>query len=163
MWDCVGVRDVRPPRLHVFVCVNARDASDPLGPGCGARGDSVYARLKDEVARRGEVADTWITRTLCLGVCPKEGCTVSAGGRIVRDVLPDDAPTLLVVTDALEAVEDLQRKKVLDLARRINPKLTMEDVQNPHDFPELDDTDWHYEDGLLTGIQTARAALRSRR
>ena len=33
---------------------------------------------------------------------------------------------------------------------------------NPHDFPELDDSDWHYEDGMLTGIQGVRTALRAR-
>jgi len=65
--------------------------------------------------------------------------------------------------DGLDDVERLQREKVLALARRLNPKLTLEDIQNPHDFPELDDPDWHYEDGVLTGIQTARTALRSRR
>ena len=57
----------------------------------------------------------------------------------------------------------MQREKVLALARRLKPGLTLEDVQNPHDFPELDDPDWHYEDGVLTGIQTVRTALRARR
>ena len=65
--------------------------------------------------------------------------------------------------DGLEALENLQREKVLALARRLKPGLTLEDVQNPHDFPELDDPDWHYEDGVLTGIQTVRTALRARR
>ena len=40
--------------------------------------------------------------------------------------------------------------------------LTLEDVRNPHDFPELGDPDWHYEDGVLTGIQSVRTALRAR-
>ena len=159
------MREVRAPRMHLFVCVNERPADDPLGPGCGARGSAVYARLKEEVAARREVDSVWVTRTHCLGVCPSTGCTVaiSPGERVLRDVLPDEAPALLAQTedDGLQAVEDLQREKVLALARRLKPGLTLEDVQNPHDFPELDDTDWHYEDGVLTGIQTARTALRA--
>jgi hypothetical protein len=28
-------------------------------------------------------------------------------------------------------------------------------MQNPHDFPELDDADWrHYADGILTGMKS---------
>jgi (2Fe-2S) ferredoxin len=153
-------------RVHLLVCVNERDPSDPLGPGCGARGAAVYARLKEEVARRGEIQSVWVTRTHCLGVCPQDGCTVMVypGGRIERGVVPDDAPRLLADPgDGLDDLESLQRDKVLDLARRLKPGLTLEDVQNPHDFPELDDPDWHYEDGILTGIQTVRAALRARR
>jgi hypothetical protein len=62
----------------------------------------------------------------------------------------------------LGAMEELQSAKVIDLARRLKPGLTLEDVRNPHDFPELGDPDWHYEDGVLTGIQSVRAALRAR-
>ncbi len=56
-------------------------------------------------------------------------------------------------------MEELQMQKVFDLARRLVPNLTLEDMRNPHDFPELGDTDWHYEDGILTGIQSVQAAL----
>ena len=59
-------------------------------------------------------------------------------------------------------LEELQRRKVIDLARRLLPGLTLEDVRNPHDFPELSDPDWQYEDGILTGIQSVLAALRAR-
>jgi (2Fe-2S) ferredoxin len=144
------------------------------------RGAEVYARLKDEVSRRGLVQSAYVTRTFCLGVCPHEGCTVRSwpSGTVYRDVVPDDAAELLenvdgsaaggtsqsrtVDDDGLKPIEDLQREKVLALARRLKPGLTLEDVQNPHDFPELDDCDWHYEDGVLTGIQTVRTALRAR-
>lgn len=61
----------------------------------------------------------------------------------------------------LEAMEDNQRLKVIELARRIKPGLTAEDIRNPHDFPDLDDPDWHFEDGQLTGIQSALFALRA--
>jgi hypothetical protein len=63
----------------------------------------------------------------------------------------------------LGELEALQRGKVLDLARRLRPGLTLEDVANPHDFPELGDPDWQYEDGVLAGIQTVVAAVRARR
>jgi len=159
MWESLGM-----PRLHLFVCVNEREPNDPLGPGC--RGGETYAALKEEVARRGEVASTWVTRTYCLGVCPRQGCTVAVypRGEIVRIRTIEDAVRLLSPRneDGLEDTERLQREKVLAFARRLNPRLTLEDIQNPHDFPELDDPDWHYEDGVLTGIQTARVALKAR-
>ncbi|MBK8218221.1 MAG: hypothetical protein IPK71_31205 [Myxococcales bacterium] len=61
----------------------------------------------------------------------------------------------------LEKLEELQSQKVIDLARRLKPGLTSDDIKNPHDFPELDDPDWHYQDGVLTGIQSAIATVRS--
>lgn len=65
------------------------------------------------------------------------------------------------IEEELRKMEELQTKKVLDLARRLRPGLTLEDIQNPHDFPELGDPDWHYAHGVLTGIQSAVMALRS--
>ncbi len=59
-------------------------------------------------------------------------------------------------------LEELQRHKVLDLARRLRPGLTLEDIANPHDFPELGDADWQYADGQLAGIQCVLAAVRAR-
>jgi hypothetical protein len=61
----------------------------------------------------------------------------------------------------LEDAEELQRKKVSALARRLKPGVTDEDLRNPHDFPELNDPDWHYEDGILTGIQSVMTSLRA--
>jgi hypothetical protein len=61
----------------------------------------------------------------------------------------------------LDSMEETQKAKVIDLARRIKPGLTAEDIRNPHDFPDLDDPDWHFEDGQLTGIQSVQFALRS--
>jgi hypothetical protein len=60
-------------------------------------------------------------------------------------------------------IEELQRRKVVDLARRLRPGLTPEDIRNPHDFPELADPDWQFEDGMLAGIQTVLSAIRARR
>jgi len=172
------------PRLHLFVCANRR-AGSPLGPGCGVHGDAVYDALKREVAARGKVTTVWVTKTLCLGICPREGatvarypdaspirteCTPSDAGELVREPNSTDAATVSAGTDAwqsveeeLVAIEELQTKKVLDLARRLKPGLTLEDVQNPHDFPELDDPDWHYADGILTGVKSVTSALRALR
>jgi hypothetical protein len=55
-----------------------------------------------------------------------------------------------------------QRKKVLALAHRLNPQLTEDDVQQPHDFPELAGSpEWNYEDGVLAGYCAAQMAVRA--
>jgi hypothetical protein len=55
-----------------------------------------------------------------------------------------------------------QRARVLAQARRLNPKLTDDDVQQPHDFPELAaSAEWNYEDGILAGYLAAQAAIRA--
>jgi len=165
------MREAIRPRLHLFVCANRRTDS-PLGPGCGDHGEAVYNALKSSVT---DVAKLWITKTHCLGICPKSGCTVARypEQKIFTDVTTEDLPALFAgltendasasvspaVTRELESLEELQRKKVLDLARRLKPGLTLEDVQNPHDFPELDDPDWHYADGVLGGISSVKMTL----
>jgi hypothetical protein len=65
------------------------------------------------------------------------------------------------IFDLLDTMEEAQRVKVIELARRLRPNLTAEDIRNPHDFPDLDDPDWHFEDGQLAGIQSVRFALRA--
>ena len=56
----------------------------------------------------------------------------------------------------------LQEKKVLDLANRIHPGLSSEDIRNPHDFPDLiADSGWNFEDGILSGMKAAHMALRA--
>jgi hypothetical protein len=72
------------------------------------------------------------------------------------------ATTWAEVEALVGELEDLQRGKVIDLARRLRPGLTLEDVRNPHDFPELGDADWQYEDGILAGIQSVLSAVRAR-
>lgn len=187
------MRAANAPRVHLFVCANRREGS-PLGPGCGAHGDAVYDALKQEVSARRLVTEAWVTKTHCLGICPRHGATVATypsgqptrsedAGPLRCEVEASDAGALLddalagAVTrttsaelqtfDEVErevlAIEELQRDKVLTLARRIKPGLTLEDIQNPHDFPELDDPDWHYADGILTGIQSVSSALRAMR
>jgi hypothetical protein len=67
------------------------------------------------------------------------------------------------VERVVRELEAHQAQKVLDLARRLRPGLTLEDIHSPHDFPELNDPDWQFEDGMLSGIQSVAAAVRFRR
>jgi hypothetical protein len=67
------------------------------------------------------------------------------------------------IEELLVTMETHQVSKVFTLARRLKPGITHEDMRNPHDFPELADNDWHFEDGILTGIQTVLSAVRARR
>jgi hypothetical protein len=71
-----------------------------------------------------------------------------------------------VLTEALERLlEEMvaqQRARVLARARTLNPRLTDDDVQQPHDFPELAGSpEWQYEDGILAGYQAVQAAMRA--
>ena len=62
----------------------------------------------------------------------------------------------------LEEMVAQQRARVLVYARRLNAKLTDDDVQQPHDFPELAGSpEWNYEDGILAGYQAVQAAVRA--
>lgn len=65
--------------------------------------------------------------------------------------------------EQLVRLESLQAGKVIELARRLKPGLTAEDIRNPHDFPDLDDPDWHFEDGQLVGIQSTLTTVRALR
>jgi hypothetical protein len=57
----------------------------------------------------------------------------------------------------------LQEEKVLEMARRIHPGLTSEDIRNPHDFPDLVENGiWNFEDGILAGLRSAHMALRAK-
>ncbi len=90
------------PRLHLFVCANHRDATSPLGAGCGARGEALYDELKRGVAARGAFTTIWVTKTHCLGVCPKDGATVATygstkRGEMITEVTPADASALLAL------------------------------------------------------------------
>ncbi len=176
------MRTATSPRLHFFVCANRRLPTDPLGTGCADRGEAVYASLKSAVARHGAVATVWVTKTHCLGMCPRRGAAVArhpSTSPILTEVEVEDVPRLFeeseradrakprsdweAIERELASAEALQAAKVLALARRLNPRLTAEDIQNPHDFPELDDPDWHYADGVLTGIQSIASALRAQK
>jgi hypothetical protein len=76
----------------------------------------------------------------------------------------DVTPEVLEALDRLfEELVAYQWKKVKALGERINPRLTDEDLAQPHDFPELSSSaEWNYEDGVLAGYRAAHAAVRAR-
>jgi (2Fe-2S) ferredoxin len=85
------------PPSHVLVCGNRRAADDPLGSGCAERGDAVYDALKAAGGRRGLVARVWVTKTYCLGLCPRSGCTVGVypARAFFTEVTPADVDAIL--------------------------------------------------------------------
>lgn len=55
-----------------------------------------------------------------------------------------------------------QKKTLLTLGRRIVPTLTMEDMLQPNDYPNLEyHPEFRYEEGILAGLQTVQMALRA--
>ncbi|MGZ3453626.1 MAG: hypothetical protein ACXVEF_28740 [Polyangiales bacterium] len=79
-------------RVQIFVCANRRAPGDPLGDGCGDRGDAVFSALKVK-----PIAGLWVTRTHCLGLCPKRGCTVTIAPAMqsLIEVEPSDVDAIL--------------------------------------------------------------------
>jgi (2Fe-2S) ferredoxin len=85
------------PTAQIFVCGNQRAADDPLTSTCGAHGAAVYDALRKVVRERGLLASVWVTRTGCLGQCPKDGCALviyPAGGQLL-DVREADASAVV--------------------------------------------------------------------
>jgi hypothetical protein len=82
-----------------------------------------------------------------------------------RSVVGYSEPRMDETTDRL--LEDLiggQRKKLLELARRIEPGITPEDLLQPHNHPKISgNSDFNFEDGVLAGYLAVRAALRASR
>ncbi len=53
----------------------------------------------------------------------------------------------------------LQRDKIRSCAERIIPRITDDDLLQPNDFPPLEQNPhFRYEEGVLEGLMTARAA-----
>ncbi|MCC5832868.1 MAG: hypothetical protein JJU12_07495 [Chlamydiales bacterium] len=60
----------------------------------------------------------------------------------------------------LDEIVEAQQEKVLRCGRDFIPTLTTEDVLQPNDYPELESNPYfRYEEGVLEGVQTVRAAL----
>lgn len=71
-----------------------------------------------------------------------------------------------LVEDRLEGLLERmivhQRARVLKQAQELNPRLTSEDVLQPHDYAELrESAPWNYEDGVLAGLMAAQIAVRA--
>ena len=79
---------------------------------------------------------------------------------MARALSSEEHQTFDSIERALEALIQHQEQKVLAFARRLRPGLTGDDIKNPHDYDELIDPDFNYEDGQLAGLQTALSAVR---
>jgi ADP-ribose diphosphatase len=122
----------------------------PVGPTEFDAGEHCELVVLSEGQLRAEIKSGGITHALVL-------LALSRAFEVLYE------PNVDRVLDLLGRMEELQAKKVIDLARRLKPDLTAEDIKNPHDFPDLEDTDWHFEDGQLAGIQSVAAAVRALR
>src|SRR4051794_33468502 len=80
----------------------------------------------------------------------------AAGVCVRRGAMENDVEHVLAELIAQQAT------KVRDVAARIDPRLTADDLLQPHDFPALArDPGFNYEDGVLAGLRAAEAALRA--
>ncbi|MEP6768523.1 MAG: hypothetical protein ABJC61_07640 [Acidobacteriota bacterium] len=74
---------------------------------------------------------------------------------------PDDPESIAALVD--EMIES-QRVRLMEIARRIDPTLSADDLMQPHDHPKVAvNSDFQFEDGILAGYLAVRAALRARR
>ena len=65
--------------------------------------------------------------------------------------------------ELLEEIIQGQKAKLLNIAQRIVPNVTDDDLLQPNDFPELEfHPHFRYEEGILDGLQVARAALQAK-
>jgi hypothetical protein len=68
------------------------------------------------------------------------------------------------VEELLDELIAGQRARLLEIAQRIAPGISAEDLLQPHDHPGLaNHPDFQFEDGILAGYLAVRAALRARR
>ncbi|MBI3735098.1 hypothetical protein HY256_01115 [Candidatus Sumerlaeota bacterium] len=73
-----------------------------------------------------------------------------------------DQQTINKIEKHFDEMIQMQRDKVLRMARMRVPNLTADDVLNPHDFPALvRDADFQFEDGVLGGLVQAQISLRA--
>jgi hypothetical protein len=60
----------------------------------------------------------------------------------------------------LDQMIEAQRKRLLEIAGRIEPSLTPEDLLQPHNHPRIAASpEFNFEDGILAGYLAIRAAL----
>lgn len=59
-----------------------------------------------------------------------------------------------------EELIGLQRAKLLKIAEEMIPHITTDDLLQPNDFPELENSPYfRYEEGVLEGLLTAQTAF----
>lgn len=65
-----------------------------------------------------------------------------------------------VILALMDQMIEQQRGKVLQIARKLVPGVTLEDIRNSFDFPELEQSArFNFEDGILSGYLSARTAI----
>lgn len=65
--------------------------------------------------------------------------------------------------EIFDEVIQLQEKRLFQIAERIIPNITTDDILQPNDFPELENhPHFRYEEGVLKGMQTMRMAILSK-
>lgn len=65
-----------------------------------------------------------------------------------------------MMENLLEEQIELQKKKLYDLAQKIIPYLTEDDLLQPNDFPQLENHPlFRFEEGFLMGLMSAKAFL----
>lgn len=68
------------------------------------------------------------------------------------------------VDELLDEMIEAQRRRLLELAERILPGITGDDLFQPHDHPGLAvNPEFNFEDGILAGYLAVQAALRASR
>lgn len=68
----------------------------------------------------------------------------------------------LAIENLIEEIRTMQEKVLIENARRIIPNLTSDDLLQPNDYPELENnSNFRYEEGIFSGIQTIQMAIRS--
>ena len=84
-------------RASIYVCAHRRRDDDPLGGGCGSRGDAVYEAIRSAIGARAAWSRAWVAKTSCLGVCPRVGCAVGVAptGAVLDECEPEDADVIL--------------------------------------------------------------------
>lgn len=65
-----------------------------------------------------------------------------------------------MIEKTLDELASYQKNRLLKVAREIMPNITEEDVLQPFDYPQLEqNVDFRYEEGVYSGILSAKAAL----
>lgn len=64
----------------------------------------------------------------------------------------------------LHSMCEAQRTKLLKIAQRFIPNISVEDLLQPQDYPELENhPEFRYEEGILAGLETVLAMLHSQK
>ncbi len=64
------------------------------------------------------------------------------------------------IKNLLNVIIEGQQKKIYQLARQVKPNITLDDLLQPNDYPELENNPlFRYEEGVIEGVKTVQMAL----